>query len=343
MRAELIYNPHAGPVALRRELEFVIAFMERAGWSVVIRETGAPLEATRLAREAASRGVEMVVAAGGDGTVNEVASGLAHTGTIMGVLPVGTTNVWALQMHIPAPNPVGANTRLARLVSDLEERIDLSLPLTYYRTVLLEAARVLVEGQVVTVDMGQANGRYFLLWAGVGLDAAVSVQVTPESKKAFGPLAFVGTALDTLRDYKSAQVKLTLDGQVKEVDTSLIVISNVQLYGGILPIGAQACVDDGKLDVCVFRGEGLFNYVQHVLKVVSRQHVQDPEIDYYQAQEILIEPDRPFPVHVDDEPFTYTPVSIHVVPRALRVVLPQNVPAELFVAGRGGECSLPQS
>lgn len=285
----------------------------------------------------------MVVAVGGDGTVNEVASGLVHTETVMGVLPVGTTNVWALQMHIPAPNPVGPSTQLARLVSDLEGRIDRPLPQTYYRTLLLDAARVLVEGQVTTVDMGQANGRYFLLWAGVGLDAAVTVNVPPESKKALGPLAFVGTALDTLRYYKSARVRLTLDGQVREVDTSLIVVSNVQLYGGILPIGAYACVDDGKLDVCVFHGEGVLNFFQHVLKVVSRQHVQDADVNYYQGQEIIVESDRPFPVHVDDEPFTYTPVTIHAVPQALRVVLPDNVPAELFKGRRQDQCQPPRA
>jgi len=137
--------------------------------------------------------------------------------------------------------------------------------------------------------------------------------------------------LNKLRDYKSAAVTITLDGALKRVRTSLIVASNIQLYGGILSLGARAYVDDGKLDVCVFHGEGILDYVQHVLKVAARTHVADSEIDYYQAREVTVESSAPLPVHVDDEPFTATPVSIRVLSRALRVIVPQNVPKELFV------------
>ena len=332
MRAELIYNAHAGSVVVRRELEAVVEYLERHGWEVAFHVTQAPRHATEIARSAAQRGADCVIAAGGDGTVNEVASGLVHTDTMLGVLPVGTTNVWALQMRIPALNWVGVNTQLARLASDLEERIDHLLPLSYYRTILLDAARVLVEGRVVTVDIGMAADRYFLLWAGVGLDAAITVNVSSEQKKAFGPLAFVGPALDVLRDYRSTDVTLTLDGQVIHVNTALIVVSNIQLYAGVLPIGARACVDDGQLDVCVFQGDGVLNYVQHVLKVASRQHLQDPKIDYYQGREIIIESSVPLPVHVDDEPFTETPVHVRVLPRSLRVIVPRDAPTALFVA-----------
>jgi diacylglycerol kinase family enzyme len=83
--------------------------------------------------------------------------------------------------------------------------------------------------------------------------------------------------------------------------------------------------------VCIFKGDGLLNYLQHVFKVASRQHLEDPQIEYYQGHEIHIESSRPLPVHVDDEPFTETPVSFRVLPRALRVVLPKDAPRHLFV------------
>jgi diacylglycerol kinase family enzyme len=331
MYAELIYNAHAGRSVVRRALGFVIEYLERNGWTLSVHEPRAPLEATELARQAAMNGADVIIAVGGDGTVNEVASGLVHTDAALGVIPVGTTNVWALQTRIPALSPIGPSSGLARLMADLEERMEHPLPLSYYRSVLLDAARVLVTGKTCTVDVGQANDRFFLLWAGIGLDAAVTVNVKPEDKKAFGPLAFVGTALDMIRDYKSTNVKITLDGQVKQVDTSLIIVSNIQLYGGILPLGARACINDGKLDVCVFKGEGLLNFVQHILKVASRQHLYDPEVEYAQVKEIIVESAQPLPVHVDDEPFTETPVTIRVLPKALRVIVPQDVPSELFV------------
>jgi diacylglycerol kinase (ATP) len=331
MRAELIYNAKAGPIAVRHEMGDVRDFLEHRGWNTTIQETRAPLEATRLAREAAERGIDVVVAVGGDGTVNEVAAGLIETDTALGVLPVGTTNVWALQMHIPALNPVGVDSQFARLTSDLEQRIDHKVPLSHYRTVLLNAAHVLLHGDVVSVDVGVANDRHFLLWCGVGLDAAVTESVPAEQKKSLGPLAFVGTTLNKLRDYKNASVTLTLDGTVRRVATSLIVASNIQLYGGILPLGARAYVNDGKLDVCVFHGEGILRYLQHVFKVAARTHVEDTEIDYYQAREVNVESSTPLPVHVDDEPFSETPVTIGVRPRALRAIVPQNVPRDLFV------------
>ncbi len=335
-QAELIYNTHAGRVAAGRELRSAIEYMESRGWTIAVHETHAPLQATALARQAAQRGAEVVIAAGGDGTVNEVASGLVHSETTLGVLPMGTANVWALQMHIPAPNPLAIHPTWIRLTSDLQARMDDAFPLSRYRSALLDAARVLVEGTTRAVDLGQANERHFLLWAGIGLDAAVTEHVSPERKKTLGPLALVGTALDMARHYKNVDVTLTLDGQPRAVHTSLIVVSNIRLYGGVLPVAARAYVDDGLLDVCVFKGEGLFNFVQHVFRVATRQHVaphppgQDPQIEYHQASEIVVESSTPLPVHVDDEPFARTPVTLRALPRALRVRLPYDAPDNLF-------------
>ena len=332
MQAELIYNPNAGRIDVRRELGLVIKYLERNGWTVVFHETRTPLEATALARRAALEGADVVIAAGGDGTVNEVVSGLVNTHVALGVLPIGTTNVWALQMRIPTVNPIFMpSPRLAKFMFDLEERIEHVLPLSYYRSVLLDAARVLVEGETCTVDVGQVNDRYFLMWAGIGLDAAVTENVAAEDKKNHGMWAVLGTALDTVREYESTEVKLTLDGQVREINTPLIVASNIQLYGGLFPLSVRACVNDGKLDVCIFKGEGLFTAMQYVFRIVSRQHLRDPEMEYYQSEEIVVESAQPLPVHVDDEPFTNTPVTIRVVPGALEAILPKNAPSDLFV------------
>jgi diacylglycerol kinase (ATP) len=330
MRAEMVYNAYAGRRVVRHDLDYVTEYLERNGWTITVHETHAPQEATALAHRAATEGADVVIAAGGDGTVNEVVNGLVGTDTALGVLPVGTSNVWAMQMGIPMISPMGPASGLARLVADLEEQMQRPLPVNYYRSILLDAARVLVEGKAYAVDVGQANGRHFLLWTGIGLDAEVTIRVSPEDKKAFGPWAFVGSALDIVREYKSIDTRLVLDAQVRQVKTSLIVVSNIQLYGGRLPIGARACVDDGKLDVCIFKGEGLLNYVQHVFRVAARQHVDDPSVEYYQCADIVVESSLPLPVHVDDEPFSETPVSIQVAPRALRAILPRDVPTTLF-------------
>jgi len=269
IHAELIYNPYAGQVVVRHELEDVVALLGRSGWAVTWQETNKPLEATELTRRAVKRGAEVVIAAGGDGTVSEVANGLMNTDVALGVLPVGTTNTWALQMRIPSLNPMLPGRHLAKMVANLEERISRPLPANYYRRVLLDAARVLVKGHTVVVDMGEVSGRCFLMWAGIGLDAATVKSISIQEKRALGSWAYILNALGQARRYASTDVRLNLDGKEIKVSTPLIIISNIQLYGGMLSIGARACVDDAKLDVCVFKGDGFFTFVQHALNILS--------------------------------------------------------------------------
>ncbi|MFC2032508.1 diacylglycerol/lipid kinase family protein [Chloroflexota bacterium] len=330
MHTELIYNPYGGRVTVRHELEAVVAFLSHNGWTVSWRETSEPKEAIKLARQAVERGAKVVIAAGGDGTVNEVANGLLGSDAALGVLPVGTTNVWALQMGIPALNPILQSAKVAKFVNDLEKRIAHSLPANYYRRALLDAAKVLVEGRTVAVDVGEVSGRYFLLWTGIGLDAAITESITLTDKKALGSWAYLLPTLETARRYSSTDILLNIDGKVTQANTPLIVVSNIQLYGGLFAIGAKACVNDGKLDVCVFKGDGFFTFVQHALKVLSRQHLRDPKVEYYQCSEITIEASRVLPVHIDGEPFTETPVTICTIPSALKVIVPKKTHGNLF-------------
>ena len=330
IKAELIYNPRGGQVVVRHALEAVVSFLTRNGWRVTYRETARPEEATQLARSAVRNGAEVVIAAGGDGTVSEVASGLVHTDTALGVLPVGTSNSWALQVGIPALNPLWPTSRIAKVVADIEERVNFSMPGSYYRRVLLDAAQVLVERHTVAVDVGEVASRYFLMWAGIGLDAAVLGSVPPMEKAALGTWAYLITALGAAGRSSSPAVKLTLDGKTLEVNTQLIVVSNIQLYGGIMAIGSRAVVNDGKLDLCIFKGDGFFTFAQHALKVFSGQHLRDPSTEYYQCREIVVESAYAMPVHVDGEPFAQTPVTIRVIPSALQVIVPENAPANLF-------------
>lgn len=326
MRTELIYNPYCGQAIARHELEDVVAFLSRRGWTVDWRETSKPREATDLARRAALRGAKVVIVAGGDGTISEVANGLFGTEVALGVLPVGTANVWALQMGIPAMNPIFPGAKVVKLVADLEERITGPSPAKYYGRVLLDAAKVLVEGRTVIVDVGEVSGRYFLMWVGIGLDAAITESISLKDKRDIGPWAYLLPAIEKVSRFSSTEVCLNIDGKARKVSTPLIVISNIQLYGGVVAIGAKACVNDGKLDVCVFKGDGLFSFLQHGLKVLSRQHLQDPNLEYHQCSEIVVDSARTLPVQVDGDPFGETPVTIRAVSSALKVIVPKNAP-----------------
>ena len=330
MQAELIYNPSGGQVVMRHGLGDVVAFLERCGWSITLRETSKPLDAIQLARDAVSKGARAVIAAGGDGTVNEVANGLVGTDTALGVLPMGTTNSWALQMGIPALNPVLPGTQAAKLIASLEERTARPFPANYYRKMLLDAARVLVEGRTVAVDVGELSGRYFLISAGIGLEAAIVESISLKEKRALGSWAYVLTAIGSAYRYPGTDVRLNLDGKVVNVSTPLIVVSNIQLYGGMMAIGPKACVNDAKLDVCIFKGDGFFTFVQYAMEVLSHRHLRDPKVEYYQCRDIVVESAHSLPVHVDGEPFTRTPVTIRTVPSSLKVIIPETVPGDLL-------------
>jgi len=330
MRAELIYNPFGGQVVSRHELENVVAFLNRCGWEVTCTETHAPMEATVLARRAVARGSQVVIAAGGDGTVSEVANGMVHTDAALGVLPMGTTNSWAMQFGIPALNPMSPGTNVVKFFAGLEERMARSFPASYNRKILLDAARVLVEGQTVAVDVGEVAGRYFLMWAGIGLDAAVVKSVSLREKRALGAWAYILNAIEATYRSHSSDVSLSLDGKEMRTSTPLIVVSNIQLYGGVMALGAKARVNDGKLDVCIFKGHGVFSFAQHAVRVLSHRHMHDPKIEYHQCSEIVVDATPPMPVHLDAEPATRTPVAIRTVPSALRAIVPRNAPRSLF-------------
>jgi len=330
MQAELIYNPSSGQVVIRHELDDVIAFLTHRGWSVASRETSKPLEATELARRAVNRGANVVIAAGGDGTINEVVNGLVNTDTALGVLPVGTTNTWALQMGIPTLRPMLPGIQAVKLIAALEERIARPLPASYYRKVLLDAARLLVEGHTVAVDMGELSGRHFLMWAGMGFDAAIAQSIPLWEKRALGSWAYVFPTIESIHKYSGTDVCLNLDGKGIKVSTPFIVVSNIQLYGGMMAIGAKACVNDAMLDVCIFKGGGFFTFVQHAMKMLTHRHLHDPNVEYHQCREIVIESARSLPVHIDGEPFTTTPVTIQTLPSSLKVIVPKTAPAKLF-------------
>ncbi len=303
----VIYNPTAGARDAHRELKIVIAYLEDCGWQLALRETQNRGDATTFAREAVASDLQAVFVVGGDGTINEAVNGLVGSEVALGLLPSGTGNVWALELGLPIPSPVRWHP-------------------------LLGAARAMLVGQVRRVDVGRAGGRHFLLWAGVGLDAAVTEQVESrtEVKKRLGPLAYVIAAFLVAKDFTGTRVEVNVDGQVVRARALLIVVSNTQLYGRVLRIASQARLDDGLLDVCVFKGFGFPAAVRHAVRVLAGQHLHDPRVVYWQGRRVSINAARPLSVQVDGDPIGHTPIELETVPRALNIIVPAHAPGSLF-------------
>ncbi len=312
MKAMLIFNPAAGARDVGRELEQVMAFWEGRGWQVSFRETWGPGDATTFAREAVVTGCQAVFIAGGDGTVGEAADGLAGSDVALGVLPAGVGNVWALEMGIPTPSPLR-------------------------RHPLLDAAESLAEGEIRRIDLGRAGQRQFILWAGVGLDAKVTERMEPRARpaKRLGTLAYVVAAVLVAKDYRGTRTRVVIDDRSINTRSILIIVSNAQLYARRVRVAAEAYLDDGLLDVCIFKGSNLASTIHHAIKVFARRHLRDPQVEYYRCKKVSISTATPLPVQVDGDPVGTTPMEFEIVPQALNIIVPRNSSQRLFLHAPG--------
>ncbi len=289
----------------RAALDAVMNFLRGLGWEMSARETRAGGDATRLAREAAGQNFDAVFAMGGDGTLNEVANGVLDSQTAVGILPLGTANVWALEMGLPLDD-------------------------------LVRAAQLQAHASPRAIDVGIAQGkgfapRAFLLSCGAGLDATVIGQVEKDrdNKRRFGKLFFLAVGFREALQYRGRRVRVKVDGITYRRRVLLTLTSNTQLYGAMVRLPPDARIDDGLLDVTMLHGDNALNTMWHFLRLGAGFFSQQPDIEHYRARNIEIRGDT-LPVHVDAEPVGTTPVQIRVKPRALRVLVPETANRGLF-------------
>jgi YegS/Rv2252/BmrU family lipid kinase len=302
-RALVVFNPIAGQAAsLQQDIQAAADVWRANGWTVDLRPTAARGDGTRIAREAAASGYDVVVAAGGDGTVNEVVNGLVGTTTALAALPIGTVNVWVRELGLP-----------------MQPRA---------------AAAALLDAQVRTVDLGKAGDRDFLLMAGVGFDAAVTAEVRAHEKRRLGIFAYIFRALDLARHFRGTRARVIIDGKPLRTRALMIVLGNSQLYGGIIKFTARASLDDGLLDVCIIKGNTLRGAPLRLLSIVLRRASLDPKIEYHRARKIRIETVDQLPVQIDGDHIGSTPMTFESAPGALLALLPATMPTDLLHAER---------
>jgi diacylglycerol kinase (ATP) len=297
----IVYNPAAGQSPnLKNTLDRVANLWRDLGWQVQIAATTAPGDATSKAQTAAASGYNAVVAAGGDGTVNEVMNGLVGTETALGVLPLGTVNIWAREMGLSMD--------------------------------MLKAADSIARSELTKIDVGMAGNRYFLLMAGIGFDAAVTATVRSEEKKLLGAIAYLKQAIQVAWNFRGVRLKLRIDGKRVRGKILMVVIGNSQLYGGVVKFTAHATIDDGLLDICVIKGQGMLSAPRRLISIFARHYNRDPLVQYSQGRQIEIRGQRgkAFPVQVDGDYLGKTPMSFRVVPNSLWIMVPPNADRSLW-------------
>src|SRR6266487_1132466 len=302
--AIIIANPTAGSyVQHAHQIQETITFLRSSGWLAELKLTQAAGDARNLAREAVQQGINVVVAVGGDGTINEIIQELAGSETALGVLPGGTVNVWAREMGIPLDNE--------------------------------KARNILINGQTRRIDLGKINDRYFLLMVGIGIDGEVTHAVEKKPVKRFGVLGYllVGTWLSL--GYPAFRAFLKMDDRPVRTNAIQIVIGNTQLYAGAIKYTWQAKCDDGLLDVCIVRKRSVLGRIVVGISFLLHDKRRYQWVRYETGAAITIHTRHPVAIQIDGDCMGYThqggvPTTITVAPAALKVIVPQNLPPGLF-------------
>lgn len=295
MRTVLIVNPTAGISTITEhrmspeETEHALLEGLRAyGIEPDLLHTTPEESGSCLAARAAQEGVELVIAAGGDGTIHAVASGLVGKASVLGIIPTGTMNNLARSLQIPDSIPA--------------------------------ACRAIATGETRAIDVGMINEQVFLEVAGVGLEA--SLATAGEEIKHPGNLSIIHGILHALKTFfgiKAVRMKIAVDGTTpRSYRTFQVTICNAPSYALHFQLAPHILMDDGLLDVVVYQNLSKFAYLRHILSM-RRRRPPPPHIKHVHVRSLRIMPDVPMEIHADGESAGFTPAEIAVVPAALRI------------------------
>jgi diacylglycerol kinase (ATP) len=295
VRTCVIFNPSARGEKARRFRRHLDAI----GTQCTLKLTTGPGDAQRLAAQAVGTGFDTIVAAGGDGTLNEVLNGIGDAPegfdrARLGILPLGTVNVFAREVAIPL-NPVKA---WAIVQSGRERRID--LPSVQY------AAN------------GASRRRYFVQLAGAGLDARAIELVRWELKKKIGALAYI---IAGLRALLVAPSRITAAGS-QTAEGGLVLIGNGRLYGGRYQLFPEAQLQDGQLEVCVFPRVNWLTLARCGPSLLISARVPTAVTRTFRTSTLVLKSSLPTPFEVDGELIGHLPATFSVAPSRLRVIVP---------------------
>lgn len=305
----LVYNPTAGRYPSRMLTERAAKVLESHGWQVGIEVSTDGSQIPVLAREAVQENLDSIIIVGGDGSINKALPSLVGTDTALGVLPAGTGNVWAQELGLPG------------------------LSWTRWRA-LEESAHRLANGVTRQVDVGKCAGKYFLLWSGIGIDAFIVHRIEPRKQweKNFTLVRYAADVVWSASRWQGVDIRVLVDGTQVEGKYMLVEVSNIRLYaGGLATLSPQATLDDGLMELWLFEGDSLEEILQQAWALLSGRHVNSERVKFVQFNRIVLESDSPIYLQMDGEPEVGgKQVAISVLPRQLKVIVPDQAPHDLF-------------
>lgn len=270
-RARIIYNPSAGRELFRKELPTVLERFERAGYETSAHATTGEGDATEAARIAVERKHDIVIVAGGDGTINEVVQGIAEADyrPKLGVIPAGTTNDFARALSIPR---------------DIKKAVD-----------------IILKDRIKTLDIGKVNDHYFINIAGGGDLTELTYDVPIKLKSTLGQLAYYLKGIEMLPFLKPVSTIIEYDDHVFEGDIMLFLVANTNSVGGFEKLAPDALIDDGYFDLIILKKTNLAEFLRLATAAIRGLHIEDENIIYTQAKRIKITPKEKMLLNVDGE------------------------------------------
>lgn len=270
-RARIIYNPSAGREQFRRELPYVLEKLETAGFETSAHATTGDGDATRAAEIAVERGFDLIVVAGGDGTINEVVTGIAEAENkpTVGIIPAGTTNDFARALSIP---------------NDIKK-----------------AVNIILENNEQALDIGKVNGQYFVNIAGGGDLTELTYDVPIKMKSAIGQLAYYVKGIEMLPSIRPSSVTIEYDDEIFTGDIMLFLVSNTNSVGGFERLAPDALLDDGYFDLLILKKANLAEFLRVATAGLRGNHLNDDNIIYTQAKRIKVTPHRKMLLNIDGE------------------------------------------
>lgn len=292
-KARLIYNPTSGQEIMKKNVAEVLDILEGFGYETSAFQTTPTKNSARdEAARAAQAGFDLIVAAGGDGTINEVVNGIAplKRRPKMAIIPTGTTNDFARALKIPRGNPI-------------------------------EATKLIGKNQIVKMDIGQAQeDNYFINIAAAGSLTELTYSVPSQLKTTFGYLAYLAKGVELLPRVQKVPVKITHDKGEFIGDASMIFVAITNSVGGFEQIAPDAKLDDGKFTLILVKTANLIE-IMHLIRLVlaGGKHINDKRVEYIKTSYLTIEPlsDERMMINLDgeyggDAPITLANLKNHI-------------------------------
>ncbi|PLT33318.1 diacylglycerol kinase [Bacillus sp. V5-8f] len=270
-RARLIYNPTSGREAIKKHLPEVLEKLEIAGYEASCHATTGEGDATRAARIAIERGYDIVIAAGGDGTIYEVVNGLADAEKRpkLGIIPVGTTNDFARAIHVPR---------------SVETAID-----------------IIAAGHTMPIDIGKMNDKYFINIAGGGRLTELTYEVPSKLKTMLGQLAYYLKGMEMLPSIRATEVSIEYDGKLFEGEIMLFLVANTNSVGGFEKLAPDASLNDGMFTMLILKKTNLADFIRIAGLAIRGEHINDRNVIYEKANRIKVTSKEKMQLNLDGE------------------------------------------